>query len=446
MTQNGDSELGQSRLLTFVDLYAGCGGLSLGFIQAGWRGLFAVEQNAMAFGTLKHNLLGDQIEAGFDWPTWLPQEPLDVATLLGGHAADLEGMRGHVTAFVGGPPCQGFSDAGKRKKNDPRNTAYKEYIEAVQIARPALILLENVRGIKTRFDADTENSPPPHSQLIREELEGLGYVVKSDLVDASSFGVPQRRVRFFAVGIDGEQFEGAEDVDPFEILLELREDFLRSRGLPVDKLITVRDAISDLEVGQGPTVPCPDTVGFRQVKYRGPKTQYQRLLREGMEDDASPNSIRLVNHRPLTVERFETIQSQYRCGVHLSAQEREELGLKKHTVILLDGDAPSFTITTLPDDNIHYSEPRILTVRENARLQSFPDMFAFMGKYTTGGPARVKECPRYTQVGNAVPPLFARAWAECLSIVIQRLGNFGIVAQSGDGAISSSAHPQANII
>ena len=120
-----------------------------------------------------------------------------------------------------------------------------------------------------------------------------------------------------------------------------------------------------------------------------------------------PNSLRLVKHRPTTVERFIKIQKEYRKGVHLSTKERESLGLKKQCVVVLDEKAPSMTITTLPDDYIHYSEPRILTVRENARIQSFPDWYSFKGKYSTGGPRRVRECPRYTQVGNAVPPLLA---------------------------------------
>ena len=135
----------------------------------------------------------------------------------------------------------------------------------------------------------------------------------------------------------------------------------------------------------------------------------------------APNSLRLVNHRPPTIARFKIIQQQYRRGIHLSEAERTELGIKKHTVMVLDDESPSFTITTLPDDNIHYSEPRILTVRENARLQSFPDWFAFKGKYTTGGKVRVHQVPRYTQVGNAVPPVIASAWAECLAEILKLL-------------------------
>jgi DNA (cytosine-5)-methyltransferase 1 len=101
------------------------------------------------------------------------------------------------------------------------------------------------------------------------------------------------------------------------------------------------------------------------------------------------------------------MHAEFRKGVGLSPKEREVLGLKKNAIVVLRGDRPSHTLTTLPDDYLHYCESRILTVRENARLQSFPDWFAFQGKYTTGAKLRTQEAPRYTQVGNAVPPLVA---------------------------------------
>src|SRR5690606_34855939 len=96
-------------------------------------------------------------------------------------------------------------------------------------------------------------------------------------------------------------------------------------------------------------------------------------------------------------------------GVRMNEAHREQYSTRKHRIHPMDAWEPAPTITTLPDDVLHYSEPRILTVRESARLQSFPDWFQFRGKFTTGGDRRTKECPRYTQVGNAVPPLLARA-------------------------------------
>ncbi len=123
----------------------------------------------------------------------------------------------------------------------------------------------------------------------------------------------------------------------------------------------------------------------------------------------SMDSTRLARHSEVVRERFEKIISSCRQGVRMNADDRAKFGLLKHRIYPMAPDQPAPTITTLPDDILHYSEPRILSVRECARLQSFPDWFRFQGRYTTGGERRRRDCPRYTQVGNAVPPLFARA-------------------------------------
>src|SRR5437879_103959 len=107
----------------FIDLFAGCGGLSLGLMQAGWKGLFAFEKDSIAFETLKHNLVDGQHRSPFqyDWPTWLNKEPAEISRFIGDHRADLLKLKGHIDLIAGGPPCQGFSLAGSRKRNDPRN-------------------------------------------------------------------------------------------------------------------------------------------------------------------------------------------------------------------------------------------------------------------------------------------------------------------------------------
>ena len=135
----------------------------------------------------------------------------------------------------------------------------------------------------------------------------------------------------------------------------------------------------------------------------------------------APNSLRIANHQAATKEYFKKVQSICRPGYCMSVSERKRAGTKKHSTTVLAPHLPAPTITTLPDDIVHYSEPRILTVRENARLQSFPDWFAFQGKYTTGGKQRKQECPRYTQVGNAVPPLLANAIGQMLYRTIPAL-------------------------
>jgi DNA (cytosine-5)-methyltransferase 1 len=171
-----------------------------------------------------------------------------------------------------------------------------------------------------------------------------------------------------------------------------------------------------LETDGRALVDCADSVGFKQIAYSAPRTVYQRLL-HGSLNGTAPNSLRLAKHRDEIRERFAEILKTCRRGVQLSKKDRERLGISKHCTVPLDPSKPSHTLTTLPDDILHYSEPRILNVREYARLQSFPDWFEFKGKYTTGGDRRVRECPRYTQVGNAVPPFLA----ECLGKLLKRL-------------------------
>jgi DNA (cytosine-5)-methyltransferase 1 len=136
----------------------------------------------------------------------------------------------------------------------------------------------------------------------------------------------------------------------------------------------------------------------------------------------APNSLRLARHTNIVKARFETILNTCRKGVTLSVADRNRLGLKKQCVVPLHPDKPSHTLTTLPDDFLHYSEPRILTVREYARLQSFPDWYEFKGNYTTGGNRRLRECPRYTQAGNAVPPLLGEFLGRMIVELALELG------------------------
>jgi DNA (cytosine-5)-methyltransferase 1 len=406
----------------FIDLFAGCGGLSLGLMLSGWKGIFAVEQDSLAFETLKFNLLDDgkSCPYKYDWPSWLGQEPIEISRFIKAHASDLAKLKGKVELLAGGPPCQGFSMAGRRKLNDPRNELFRHYVDLVEIIKPPLLLLENVKGISIAFRKQAKLASPdgrattPFSEKIKESLEGAGYEVFTRLVRAMDVGVAQFRPRYIMLAIRRDLLKRRPGFDPFEDFDKQRVEFLEGKGLPTDRPITVRQAISDLEVTGAELVECLDSHGFKQIKYTHPRTKYQRLL-HGSLNGTSPNSLRLANHRKETRARFQKIVSTCRHGVQLSAADRERFGLKKHCVVPLDGEQPSHTLTTLPDDFIHYSEARILTVREYARLQSFPDWYEFRGKYTTGGDRRLKECPRYTQAGNAVPPFLAEFLGQLIS-------------------------------
>ena len=388
----------------FIDLFAGCGGLSLGLVKAGLQGLFAIEKSPDAFSTLRHNLIDRNIVPAFSWPDWLPCKAMTTRELISDYTEELKSLRGKVALIAGGPPCQGFSFAGRRNPHDPRNQLTEEYIEIVKLVQPSCLILENVKGFKATFKLD--GAKKVYAKIVQEKLEAIGYTVFHRVCNASAFGVPQPRPRFIMIATrDKEKFKRS----PFDILDASLPKYLESKGIGENN-ITVKQAISDLEVKRNSLANSTETAGFKQISYKKKKlTPYQSLMRGECERTLIPNSLRLARHRENTIQRFDKILSDYPKGKSLAKQDLQLLGTKKQCFTPLHPDMLSRTITTLPDDLLHYSEPRILTVRENARLQSFPDWFEFLGKYTTGGARRKEECPRYTQVGNAVPPLMAEA-------------------------------------
>lgn len=415
----------------FIDVFAGCGGLSLGLLDAGWTGLFAVEKSPLAFATLKHNLVdkkGNPKQAQlFEWPEWLPVSSMTCSTLLDGHRENLVALRGQVDLVVGGPPCQGFSTAGRRDPADPRNQLTEQYLTLVGLVQPRFLVIENVSGFDIpfgkadeTFDGNIQLSEKSYASYVKTRLEEMGYHVSGGLVDCSWFGVPQARYRYLMI-CERRETNNVSGTNYILELLRSRQTFLRARNLPVENGVTVRDALSDLEVTTRELVASNDSdvPGFKEAMYVEPPvlSSYQALMRNG-DGQLVPNSRRLARHKPTTIEKFKRIQENCRPGKCLSKAERALIGTSKHSITVLHPDTLAPTVTTLPDDILHYSEPRILTVRENARLQSFPDWFEFQGKYTTGGKQRKKECPRYTQVGNAVPPLLAAAIGEMLGEVL----------------------------
>lgn len=429
----------------FIDLFAGCGGFSLGLSMAGLKGRFAIERDAMAFDTLEANLLGSeetQVEQ-FEWPDWLAKKAWDIQDLLNTHKADLVSLRGTVDVLAGGPPCQGFSFAGRRQEDDPRNQLFIKYVEVVEALRPKAIILENVPGmrvahVKGNFPSEVlegDGARPSFYQKLLQSLDRAGYAVEGRLLDAADFGVPQRRVRLIAIGIrkeDATLLPGGV-TGAFSQVELARKAQLASLGLAGK--VSAMEAISDLETARKPLKVCADPEsqrGFEELSYDGPITKYQKLMRAPWPP-LTMDSMRMARHRPEIRARFERIISECTQGVRMNEESRARYGLKKHRIYPMAKDDPAPTITTLPDDVLHYSEPRILTVRESARLQSFPDWFEFRGKFTTGGPRRTAECPRYTQVGNAVPPYLAKAIGSAVIAMLDELACAGKSDQQSGG-------------
>ncbi|MGI1671265.1 MAG: DNA cytosine methyltransferase [Neptuniibacter sp.] len=393
----------------YIDLFAGCGGLSLGLSKAGWKGLFAIEKSPDAFATLQHNLINS---GHFEWPNWLPQTSHAIEVLLEKYRANLSSLEGKVDLIAGGPPCQGFSPAGRRDPNDPRNKMAEHYIEVVKLVKPKYLLLENVRGFDSPFEKRGGKEPVRYSQIVKERMEHEGYVVSYQVVKSSEWGVPQNRPRFILIAIRKDCYE-SNPISPFEVFQASRKSFLHSKGLDPYSPVSVKDAISDLEQKGCELIDSFDSPikGYKQIRYKEPNSlgNYQKIMRETVEALHSPGGLRIPRHSERVKNRFKRILEECPKGITLSKEHRARFGSKKHALTPLDPDKPSATVTTLPDDILHYDEPRILTVREMARLQSFPDHYEFMGPYTTGGAQRKSTCPKYTQVGNAVPPLLAEA-------------------------------------
>lgn len=452
----------RDRRPTFIDLFAGCGGFSLGLSQAGFQGLFAVEKAGHAFQTFRENFIDrGQPAHRFAWPgDSIPVGPHDIEKLLGdaGRVRYLQSLRGKVDLVAGGPPCQGFSFSGRRDASDPRNRLFESYVAFVNHVLPRVIVLENVPGMLVDHQSghrilrgDYQQSP--FFMKLKESLEE-NYFVHECRLNAADFGVPQRRERLIVLGMRRGDEWGTAQGPTTKPILDLFADIVRIGARQLSDLrddlasilaqprrISVREAISDLAAGpwmRGEDPPYRDATRWNhsidddsagpnapgeywKPYYLGPDSHFQRTMNAGVPQK-DMDSMRLARHGRDVSQRFQEIldDGSITKGVPLGKAAREKFGLLKHRTFPLHANMPAPTLTTLPDDLLHYSEPRILTVREYARLQSFPDSFRFRGKYTTGGHLRKSECPRYTQIGNAVPPLLARAVGSAIASLLQQ--------------------------
>lgn len=393
--------------LIYIDLFSGCGGLALGMHRSGWKGLFAVEKNIDAFSTLEANLI--QKQCHFNWPEWLPQTVHDINDLIESYKPNLLSLRGQISLVAGGPPCQGFSTAGRREEKDSRNSLVDSYLKFIDLVAPETILFENVKGFTQTFKSKKKEKGKNYSNYIVNELKSRGYNVGYKMINFSEYGVPQRRVRFILLA--------SKTLNPkhfFDILNQNRGVFLAKNNLP--RKVSIKSAISDLEKKNG-TIICPDSKNFLSGVYGKATTNYQRYCRLGINNVNVPDSHRFANHKDSTVKRYEELLLLDVRDKNISNHLEKTYRISKNCFSVLNPKIPSPTLTSNPDDHIHYCEPRTLTVREYARIQSFPDWYVFCGKYTTGGECRKVDVPRYTQIGNAIPPLFA----EQVGLALKRL-------------------------
>jgi DNA (cytosine-5)-methyltransferase 1 len=418
---------------TYIDLFAGCGGLSLGLSKAGWHGMFAVERDPMAFETLQRNLISGSRGYHFAaWPDWLDVGAHDLLQLLEDPAVvrGLKALRGTVSLVSGGPPCQGFSVGGIRDGRDKRNALVHAMLELVRHVQPAAVIVENVEGFARRFIAKPGAESTSAADVVVEVLEDMGYIAGYRTIDASRFGVPQVRKRIIIVALRQELAGPTPMAMQLSAALhEVRSPLLVKYGLPVDRVVSAGEAIADLASTE--RVQCPDSPKFEAGTYLRPRSAYAKLMREGIALDSLPNSHRFSKHGP-RVERLYEFAHKTQPRGRLSKSFLLASGTKKDKKVLMDPDVPVSTVTTHPDEFIHYLEPRNITVREMARLQSFPDWFFFYGRYTINGPRRRYDVARCSQVGNAVPPLVGEALGEALKVLPLTLRLAHELSDTGD--------------
>lgn len=350
-----------------IDLFAGCGGLSKGFMDAGFNIIVGVDNDQAALNTFALNHNGAvAMKADLS-----KQETFDEIKRIAGERS--------IDVVIAGPPCQGFSLTGPRNFDDERNTLYLAVIEIVKQYNPKAFIIENVPGMATLYEGQIKEE-------ILRRFRNLGYNIDCKILCAADYGVPQIRKRLIFMGIRKDIGEPKFPEPTFT-----RENYR-----------TCRDAVSDL-----PSLE--NDMGAEEAEYTSePKTEYQKLMRGKM--------IVLHNHLGTNHTQMvrDTIALVPEGGNYKDLPEGWGESRKFHMAwTRLDGNAPARTVDTGHRNLFHYTYNRIPTVRESARMQSFPDDFIFTGTKTQ----------QSRQVGNAVPPLLGQVLGETLIKIIQGSSN-----------------------
>ena len=520
---------------TYVELFCGCGGMSLGLGNAGFECLLANDVSPMAAETFAYNLVkgasegtppspanlgGDYfnflVEPSYenssqsDWKTFrdwksYPKEAEKITLaakeqiISGGDKKLLVGDAGLLSKLIselkpsrlegvdllaGGPPCQSFSLAGKREKNNPRNQLFTSFVSVAEALKPKVILFENVLGITSPFRGELGKKYHPWFEVCKA-FRLAGYVPIPSLVNASQFGVPQSRSRFIMIALREDiarsYLSESSCLSPLANALELglsnygrrlewksgddRRLIFRPEGassewpellfpqLSNQGPISVGKAIGDIKA-------TGENVRFRPSAY---SKKLNDLLRCGFEvkDESRARNHNSRRHGNRTSARFrlmrllaengwnaksmaEVVANKERVFKDLYGKELlspdssetilvtknnrkavyalvEQLASAKHMQRCLDKSRLAPAQLSIPDDFIHWADDRVLTIREMARIQSFPDWFIFRSKETTGGDGRAFEVPQYTQVGNAVPPLLSKSFGNSIKNFLEMM-------------------------
>lgn len=408
----------------FVDLFAGCGGLSLGLEQAGFSPIFVNELAGDAMDTYLRNRLEE-----YPWleknnvrdVKSLVQDPTILDNLLANATKEF-GIT-DVDLLVGGPPCQGYSGIGHRRSYSvekaqlPSNHLYQDMAYVISRVRPKIFLFENVRGLlNARWTS--AGAKGEIWEDVKATLSSIpGYRFEHALVYAKDYGVPQNRPRVLGVGI-------REDISS-EGVGGIANGHLPSGSGGYPSVLDLLSDLVDRHYLDGTTThyPASATSPVQKEFRRDPKTG--RVRAKGT---------------PLTEHEYskhsEKIVAKFEHMIDHDGEIPHNMRTKKFAQRVLPTvwgpSGPNITATSLPDDYVHFSQPRTLTVREWARLQTFPDWYEFSGKRTTGGTRRAgnpqtgdfdREAPKYTQIGNAVPVWLARSIGEHFKLILELRSN-----------------------
>lgn len=465
------------RKLTAIDLFAGAGGFSLGLRRAGFDVVLANEYSVDAEWTYRHNILDHSPENRFperpDEPSTRARKeyravarqqmlkereelPQDFERLMrGGDVREvlpdrwvrtwLKHRSSGVDLLVAGPPCQGFSCAGKACPDDERNLLVHEATRVIGVVQPRIAILENVPGMLQR-----------NADLVREiglELSSRdknrpGYYVFAELVHGEPLGVPQTRRRLLFIGVRRDLVHPTAPERLPRLLFPVAcpdsrptDGRLLAAAVPTGSSLTANEILSDLA---GTPPPYGTGKSWSQPYRRNGRRGLNEFLREvravrsqyldgevmGSVGKAALQGYfnhEASSHLPRVARKLQLLRTaatsspearEHRCSSgwlrrQFSEQFPELITKKVSQRVLLADEWPMLTVTSLPDDIVHHAEDRIPTVREVARIQTFPDWFEFKGVRTTGAERRRAGVyvPQYTQVANAVPPRFAHAVA-----------------------------------
>ena len=534
--------------LTHIELFAGCGGMSLGLDSAGFELFFANELSPMAGETFAYNILNENlnslskekknafkslwIKSNYpenDLENRLRENPFSTST---GKFSDLSesidlkeklliGNIDHLLEFLdnnpkivkelkannidlvsGGPPCQSFSLAGRREKNNHKNQLPLSFARFAGLVKPKTVLLENVKGITAPFTEEDEEGKHKYYAWLEVSKAFVleGFVPICMMLNSKYFGVPQNRPRFILQAYRKDVFTKLKKLQPKNEILLTSEKFYNvvitnKNNLEkiTEKNFKYYDIENNSELFDGMILPkishsnntfinTNDAIGDiknTSLKYELNKTnsQYATLINDIFSNDLN-NSIEIKNHELRNHNfivksrfRFYQVIEQFQNGLKKGATDlftgkdiskelldKLKLEFSKHELLFLNNNGdeiskiasnieietliksiptrkhsqralrelePAPAQLTIPDDLCHYDpkETRTLTVREMARFQSFPDWYEFRSKVTTGGNMRKFEVPQYTQVGNAVPPLLAKAIGETIKNHLNKIYN-----------------------